>query len=89
MNASALLYDPLVPWPLVWLAIALSFAAVGVALWRGLSGWWLRAAALAILSLALANPSLQIEEREELSDIVLLIVDESASQKIDLKGRIG
>ena len=85
MNASAILFDPLVPWPLVWTALALGLTSIIVALWRGLSGWWLRAAALAVLALALANPSVQIEEREELSDIVLLIVDESASQKIGVR----
>ena len=44
------------------------------------AGWWLRALALSALVAALANPSLQEEERENLSDIVILVVDESASQ---------
>ena len=73
--------------PLVspWLVYALAGAAVALvafALWRGLSGWWLRALALAALVAALANPALQEEERQNLSDIVILVVDESASQAL-------
>ena len=79
MNAS-LVFAPLVGW---WVIFALAGAAVvlvGLALWRGLAGWWLRALALGALVLALANPALQEEERQNLSDIVIVVVDESASQ---------
>ena len=53
MSASVV-FAPLVGW---WLIYALAGAAVvlvAVALWWGLSGWWLRALALAALVLALA-----------------------------------
>ena len=79
MTASVV-FAPLVS---IWLVYALAAAAVllvGLALWRGLSGWWIRALALCALVLALANPALQEEERQNLSDIVILVVDESASQ---------
>jgi len=79
MTASVV-FAPLVS---IWLVYALAAAAillVGLALWRGLSGWWIRALALTALVLALANPALQEEERQNLSDIVILVVDESASQ---------
>ncbi len=79
MTASVI-FAPLVEW---WLIAALGGVAVlllVVALWRGLAGWWLRGLALAALLGALANPSLQEEERQNLSDIVILVVDESASQ---------
>jgi hypothetical protein len=79
MTASVV-FAPLVS---LWLVYALAAAAVllvALALWRGLSGWWVRALALAALVLALANPALQEEERQNLSDIVILVVDESASQ---------
>ena len=75
-----LLFDPLLPWPVIWVAAALAVLFVAVALWRGLSGWWLRALALAVLIGALANPALQTEEREPLTDIVLLVVDDTSSQ---------
>ena len=85
MDAGRIIFDPLLPWVVLWVAVALALVFVGLALWRGLSGWWLRALALAMLLLALANPSLQLEDREPLSDIVLLLVDESASQGIDVR----
>ena len=52
---------------------------VGVALWRGLSGWWLRGLTACALLAALANPSLQEEDRAPLTDIVLLPTDGSGS----------
>ncbi len=82
MNTATLILDPLLPWPVLWFALSLAVAGAGVALWRGLTGWWLRAMALAVLLVALANPSLQTENRAPLSDIVLLVVDKSASQRI-------
>ncbi|MBL3594715.1 hypothetical protein JMM63_03860 [Rhodovulum sulfidophilum] len=76
------IFDPLLPLPLIWALAVLAAGIVGFALWRGLAGWWLRGlAALAVLA-ALANPSLQTELRTPLSDIVVLVVDESASQRL-------
>jgi hypothetical protein len=79
MTAS-LVFAPLVPWAVLYVLAGLALALVAFALWRGLSGWWLRGLALAALVAALANPALQEEERQTLSDIVILVVDESASQ---------
>ncbi|WP_309663993.1 hypothetical protein [Tabrizicola sp.] len=75
-----LIFDPLLPWPLIFAFAAIAVLLVALALWRGLSGWWLRGLAGLVLLAALANPALQEEERAPLTDIVLLIVDESASQ---------
>lgn len=76
------IFDPLLPLPLIWALAVLAAGIVAFALWRGLAGWWLRGlAALAVLA-ALANPSLQTELRTPLSDIVVLVVDESASQRL-------
>lgn len=75
-------FDPLVPlWVLILLAV---LCAVGIsfALWRGLSGWAFRALAGLVILLALAAPVLQVENRAALSDIVLLLVDQSASQRL-------
>lgn len=78
----SLIVDPLVPlWAVLALA-ALALVLVGVAVWRGLAGWWLRGLAAAALLAALLNPSLQEEDRAPLSDIVIAVVDESASQRI-------
>ncbi|MES2666770.1 MAG: hypothetical protein V4712_11755 [Pseudomonadota bacterium] len=76
----SVVFDPLVP---VWLILGMAALAVGLlalAVWRGLPGWALRAAAAVVVLVALANPALQEEDRAPLTDIILLVVDESASQ---------
>ena len=73
---------PLVPWVVLWALAGLAAVLVGIALWRGLAGWWLRGLTACALLAALANPSLQEEDRAALTDIVLLVVDESASQAL-------
>ena len=77
-----LIFDPLLPLVLLIAAAVLAALFVGLALWRGLSGWWLRGLAALALLLAVANPSFQSEDRAALSDIVLVVVDESASQRV-------
>ncbi|MCB6179131.1 hypothetical protein LHP98_13480 [Rhodobacter sp. Har01] len=79
---ASVVFDPLLPWPLIWALAGLAFLLLALALWRGLSGWALRGLASAALVAALAGPSLQKEERTPLSDIVILVVDESASQTL-------
>ncbi len=76
------IFDPLIPWPV--LAVVASVAATGIvlALWRGLSGWALRGLAALVMIAALAGPVYQIEDRAPLTDIVLMIEDESASQTL-------
>ncbi|WP_417243527.1 hypothetical protein [Celeribacter sp.] len=74
--------DPFVP--LMGLAVmaAVAFVLLAFAAWRGLNGWpWRTFAAFGILT-ALANPALQEEQRDPLTDIVILVVDESASQSL-------
>ncbi len=78
--SNSVIFAPLLAWPMVWAAALLVAAMVLLAIWRGLPGWWLRGLAGVVLLAALANPSLQREDREALSDIVILVVDESASQ---------
>ena len=76
------LFDPLLPWAAIWALAGLALLLLALALWRGLAGWALRGLAAAVLVTALANPSLQREERQPLSDIVILVVDESTSQTL-------
>ncbi len=80
--SGSVIFDPLLEWPLVWAALGVVLLFVVLAVWRRMSGWWLRALAAAVLLVALFNPSVQQEERDGLSDIVVLVVDESASQRI-------
>ncbi|MEM9524661.1 MAG: hypothetical protein AAF982_11895 [Pseudomonadota bacterium] len=75
-----ILFDPLIPvWAIFAVGLAFSLFLV-LAVWRGLGGWWLRGASGAALLIAIANPALQRENREALSDIVIMVVDETASQ---------
>ncbi len=78
----SIVFAPLVSWPVIYVLAAVAVALVALALWRGLGGWWLRALALVAVLGALANPALQEEERAGLTDIVILVVDESASQSL-------
>ncbi len=78
----SVVFDPLLDWPIAWAVLAVAVLFLGIAVWRGLPGWWLRGLAAMVLLVALFNPSLQQEDRAPLSDIVLLVVDESASQRI-------
>lgn len=75
-------FDPLLPWPLIAAMAAVALGAAILALWRGLAGWALRALAALILVGATAQPSYQSEDRAPLSDIVLLVEDRSASQRL-------
>ncbi len=78
---SRILFDPLLPWPLIVLLAAGIAPVLMLALWRGLSGWALRGLAAGAVLVILANPSLQQEDRTRLNDIVLLLVDRTASQE--------
>src|SRR5215203_3383153 len=72
--------EPLLPWPLI-ATIALTLAlTTALILWRRVRGAPLRALAAGFLLLALIGPVLVREERERLSGVVALVVDESASQ---------
>ncbi|MEM0937603.1 MAG: hypothetical protein AAGJ91_17040 [Pseudomonadota bacterium] len=84
-RAAAVLFDPLLAWIAVYALGALAVASVALAVWRGLRGWWLRALAAVALLIAVANPSYQQEDRAPLSDIVLMVIDASASQEISAR----
>ena len=80
---SSIIFSPLLPWWLIAALLGMTSAGIALALWRGLSGWAFRAlAALAVIG-ALSGPVFQQEDREQLSDIVLLLEDQSASQQLD------
>lgn len=79
MNQTVI-FDPLLPAAFLWGLAAVSVALLAFGLWRGLAGWALRALVAGFLLAALAGPSLQEETRKPLNDIVILVVDDSASQ---------
>jgi hypothetical protein len=73
-------FAPLVAEPVLWAAIA---AAVILALLLFVSrsrGATIRALALGLVVLALANPSLTREDRDPLSSVAVVVVDKSPSQ---------
>jgi hypothetical protein len=74
--------SPLIPTPLFWAAAGLAVLLVAALAFRRSRGAALRALALAALLAALANPTLRQEERESLSNIAIVVTDESTSQTI-------
>ncbi|QQA43468.1 hypothetical protein [Pelagovum pacificum] len=81
MTGSVIL-DPLVPEILLWIAAGVAALFVIYAAVRRMPGWWLRGLAAIALLAGIANPSLQREDRDALTDIIVAVVDESASQRI-------
>lgn len=77
-----ILFDPLLPWPVVAAIAVVAVTAVALALIRGLSGWALRLLSAAVIIGALCGPVYQNEDRTPLSDIVILLDDRSASQAL-------
>jgi hypothetical protein len=73
---------PFLPVPYLVAAGLVTLLIALVLVWRGRRGALLRIASLAILVLALANPNLKQEEREQLANIAVVMVDQSASQRI-------
>lgn len=82
MTAWSFSFAPLVP---VWLIAAMAaagVATVALALWARRPGALLRALGIALVLLALSDPSFVREDREPLKDTVALLVDTSGSQTI-------
>lgn len=77
-----IIFDPLLPWIAIGILAAISAGGILIAVLRGLRGWGLRGLAALVLIAALTQPSLQDEDRAPLSDIVLLLEDQSASQQL-------
>src|SRR5215468_4417180 len=75
-------FSPVVPWPLI---AGIGLAALLVllfGLWRRARGTGWRALAAIGLIGAICNPSIVREERNYLDDVAVIVVDDSASQKI-------
>ncbi|KPP83575.1 MAG: putative membrane protein [Rhodobacteraceae bacterium HLUCCO07] len=81
MNTSVV-FIPLLPWPIIAVLALITAVLLGLAVWRGLSGWVFRLLGAAVLILALLSPRIQQEERQALNDIAIVVVDNSASQTL-------
>src|ERR1700748_3689925 len=80
-------FAPLVPSLVLWIAIA-AIAVIAMLLPLGRSrGAAVRVAALALIALALANPSFTREDREPLSSVAVVVVDKSPSQNFGNRNR--
>jgi hypothetical protein len=77
-----IIFDPLLPWAVLAVLGGLVLIAAVLALVRGLSGWALRLLAGLVVLAALSGPGWQEEDRAPLSDIVLMLVDQSSSQAL-------
>jgi hypothetical protein len=75
-------FMPFVPWPVLWGLAALGAVLLALLFWRSRRGAAFRLISYALLLLAIANPQLKQEEREPLSDVVAVVIDESQSQAI-------
>jgi hypothetical protein len=73
-------FTPLVPSIVLWVAIAAIAVIAALLLLARTRGAAVRVAALALIVLALANPSFTREDREPLSSVAAVVVDKSPSQ---------
>ncbi len=80
-------FTPLVPTLALWIALAAIVVIAAVLLLGRARGAWIRVAALALLLLALANPSFTSEEREPLSSVAAVVVDKSPSQDFGTRAK--
>ena len=80
--SSAIVFDPIAPIELIWIAIGLAVLLTAFAAWQKSASWALRGLGFGVLILALANPALVRELRRSLSDIAIVVVDETQSQTI-------
>src|SRR5437016_3012753 len=80
-------FTPLVPTLVLWIALA-AIVAISVLLLLGRSrGAAVRVAALALILLALANPSFTREDREPLSSVAAIVIDKSPSQNFGTRNQ--
>ncbi|TMK40318.1 MAG: hypothetical protein E6G70_27855 [Alphaproteobacteria bacterium] len=73
-------FTPLVPSLVLWLAVAAIVVIAALLLLGRSRGAVVRVAALALIALALANPSFTREDREPLSSVAAVVIDKSPSQ---------
>src|ERR1700739_1813170 len=80
-------FTPLVPAIVLWVGIAAIVVISALLLLGRARGAAVRIAALALIVLALANPSFTREDREPLSSVVAVVVDKSPSQNFGNRTR--
>lgn len=82
LSDTTISFAPLIATGLIWFLGSLAFILTGLAAFKGLKGWiWRGLAGLGLVAI-LSNPSLLQEDRESLSDIALLVIDDSLSMAV-------
>src|SRR5436305_6189988 len=80
-------FTPLVPSLVLWLAVAAIAVIAAMLLLGRARGAAVRVTALALILLALANPSFTREDREPLSSVAAVVIDKSPSQGFGERAR--
>ncbi|MDR3419782.1 MAG: hypothetical protein P4L80_00810 [Xanthobacteraceae bacterium] len=80
-------FAPLIAAPLLWAAVAAACVLALLLFASRSRGAVVRALALALIVLALANPSLTREDRDPLSSVAVVVVDKSPSQSFGERAR--
>src|SRR2546430_14805294 len=80
-------FTPLVPSLVLWLALAAIAVIAALLLLGRARGAAVRVTALALILLALANPSFTREDREPLSPVATVVIDKSPSQNFGERTR--
>src|SRR5229473_2377752 len=80
-------FTPLVPALVLWLAVAAIVVIAALLLLGRARGAAVRVTALALILLALANPSFTREDREPLSSVAAVVIDKSPSQNFGSRTR--
>src|ERR1700684_3285057 len=80
-------FTPLVPTLVLWLALAAILVIAALLLLSRARGAAVRVTALALILLALANPSFTREDREPLSSVAAVVGDKSPSQSFGERTR--
>ena len=73
-------FSPLVPIEFIWAAAVIAAVIAALLAFTRSRGAVIRAGALALMVLALANPSLTREDRDPLTSVAVVVVDKSPSQ---------
>src|SRR4030081_3213113 len=80
-------FTPLVPSLVLWVALAAIVVIAGLLLLGRARGAAVRVTALALILLALANPSFTREDREPLSSVAAVVINNSPSQNFGQRTR--
>lgn len=80
-------FTPLVPSLVLWIALGAIVVIAALLLLSRARGAAVRVAALALILLALANPSFTREDREPLSSVAAVVIDKSPSQNFGTRNQ--